>query len=447
MWIKFVLIIILSFAGGGVSAQHRFSLDDCIRYAIETNPELKNGALESRIKRNDYIAAIGEVLPEVKAETKFGKRYGRAVDPGTNLFATNDFIEGSLNLSISVPLFEGFTRVNKIRFQRLSKQLSDWTLAYRKNEIAFEVMDAFYQVLFCRQLWELSVEQRQLSGHYLQQAEEFVKEGLRAEVDLQEVRSRVSADVYQERVRNNALQMALLGLKELIWLPVEDSLQIILPGDSIISPQLFSARALYDESVQFLPQFRLMELRLKASQRSLAMAGGRFSPSVRGEAGFYSGYYDTERDEQGNVISYGRQLDNNLNKYFGVTVSLPLLGGFKNLTGVRKARLQLDQTRNEVQLEQRKVFSEIENACLSLRAAVEEVRAAEEVHRAEKLTLQQAEEKWREGLIAVFELMESRNRYFTARSELVRTQLQYGIKKRTIDFYGGEPLVKTGNGK
>ena len=172
------------------------------------------------------------------------------------------------------------------------------------------------------------------------------------------------------------------------------------------------------------------------------MAVGKLSPALWGEIGVYSGYYDTERDETGGKVGWKKQLDNHLNQYFGITLSIPVLKGFRNTTEVRISRLQLEQEQNRAEMERQRLFSEIENACLSLQAAVDESRYAGETLAGEEMALRQAEEKWKEGLIPVFELMEARNRYFTAKAEVVRTQLQYGIKRRTVDFFQGEPLVR-----
>lgn len=439
-WVLVLLMLPLS-----LCAQLRLDLEECIRQAVEADRLLRNDRLESRIKRNDYVSAIGEVMPEVTAETRFGKRMGRAVDPGTNLFATQDFVEGNLSLNISVPLFEGFTRINKIIFQRVNKQIGAWTESYRENEIAFRAMEVFYQVLFQEQLLLLATEQQRISECYLQQTEEFVKEGLKAVVDLQEMKARVSADAYQKTVRRNAYRMAMLELKQLLWLSPADSLQILVPGQQRLIPVAIPAQEIYNQSMSFLPQFRLMELRLKASKKKWAMAAGKFSPALSGEIGVYSGYYDSERDDVGKKVTFKKQFDNHLNQYFGITLSLPILKGFRNITGVRIARLQLEQEENRVEMERQRLFSEIENACLSLQAAVDESRYAGETLQGEEMALRQTEEKWKEGLIPVFELMEARNRYFTARAEVVRTQLQYGIKRKTVDFFQGKPLVDVKN--
>lgn len=75
-WVFVLFVFPLS-----LCAQLRLDLEGCIRRAVEADRQLRNDRLESQVKRNDYIAAIGEVMPEVTAETRIGKRMGRAVDP------------------------------------------------------------------------------------------------------------------------------------------------------------------------------------------------------------------------------------------------------------------------------------------------------------------------------------------------------------------------------
>ena len=172
-----------------------------------------------------------------------------------------------------------------------------------------------------------------------------------------------------------------------------------------------------------------MELREKASRKSLAIASGAFSPSIRAEFSLYSGYYDTERDDLGEIIPIKDQLKNNMNKYIGVSVSLPLFSGLSRLTDVRKERFRLQRIRNENEQQRLSLYKEIDDACLSLRAAAEEHRQAVEQLRTSTVTLKES------GMISVFELMEKRNLYIQAKAELSRTRLQYELKSRTVDFY------------
>ncbi len=44
-------------------------------------------------------------------------------------------------------------------------------------------------------------------------------------------------------------------------------------------------------------------------------------------------------------------------------------------------------------------------------------------------------------MISVFELMEKRNLYIMAKAELSRTQLQYELKRRLVEFYRSGEFV------
>lgn len=432
-----ILIFCLWIFAFPLPAQTPWSLDECIRFGIEQNLALKNKRLDSRIAKETYISSIGSFLPEVSTSGDLGKRFGRSVDPKTNLYTQTSFVESHLSLNVSLPLFEGFTRINRLKFARLNQRISKLNAQVKANEIAYEVMDAFYQLCFEERMLRLATEQRRLSQRYMERTEEYLALGLRAPSDLQEMKARLQADLYQEKVRENTCRLSLLRLKELLNLTASDSLRIVYHANDTLLPPAESlpAEEVYRLSENVLPEFRAMQLQQQASRRSVALAAGRFSPSVRAEFGWGTGYYNTEKDDRGITIPIGDQLRNNENKYIGISVSFPILAGLSRFTEVRKERFKMKQTDNEAAERALTLRADVEEACQSLRAAAAEHSQALEQWRAEQLSLRENEEKWAEGLISVFELMEKRNRYMTAKAELARTRLQYDIKSRTIEFY------------
>lgn len=421
---------------GNLRAQSGWTVDDCMRYAVEQNYRVRNSRLDTRIAGEDLAAAYGDFLPSVSATGALGKRLGRSVDPKTNLYTSSSFLESTMGLNVSLPVFDGFTRVNRLQFRKLNKQIGGLTEQIEENRIAFEVMDAFYRLCFDKKMYELAVEQRKLSERYHDQMLEYVDLGMRSSSDLQEVKARLQSDIYQETVKANGCRLSLLALKELLNMRDTDTLAISPGGEGEIPVlPVLESNEIYAASETSLPEFRAMELREKASRKSLAIASGAFSPSIRAEFSLYSGCYDTERDDLGEIIPIKDQLKNNMNKYIGVSVSLPLFCGLSRLTDVRKERFRLQRIRNENEQQRLSLYKEIDDACLSLRAAAEEHRQAVEQLRTSTVTLKESEEKWEEGMISVFELMEKRNLYILAKAELSRTRLQYELKSRTVDFY------------
>lgn len=432
-----IFLVCLFFVSTIAEGQIQWSLDDCIRYGVQQNLKLRNRQLDVGIAAENYLGALGSFLPEVETSGNLGKRFGRSVDPKTNLYTHTAFVESNLGLNVSVPLFAGFTRINRLKFEKLNRAVSRLHVRIKENEIAYEVMDAFYLYCFERRMLGLAGEQRRLSEQYLTRTEECLALGLRSPSDLQEMRARLQSDIYQEKVRENNLQTALLRLKELLNLTAKDSLAIAGgENDTLLPPaEQVTAEEIYRASAHVLPQLQAMELRTLAARRSVALAAGKFAPAIRGEFSWQTGYYDTERNEAGGLIPIGDQLRNNESKYIGISVSFPILSGLSRFTEVRKERFRLRQVRNEAEQQKIIVYAEIEEACQELEAAAAEHREALDQLRFERISLQENEEKWAEGLISIFELTAKRNLYISAKAELMRTRLQYDLKCRTLEFY------------
>lgn len=433
-----ILGLLLAFGVGGQAQDTAWTVDSCMHYAVERNLMLNNSRLDTRIAHEDFTAAIGDFLPSVSTNGAFGKRMGRSVDPKSNMYTTSSFLESTLGVDISMPLFNGFLRINRAQFARLNKQLSGVAEKAEVNRVAFEVMDACYVYLFDRKMHALAIEQRKLSERYHAQMLEYVDLGLRSPSDLQEVKARLQSDIYQEQVKGKTERLSLLTLKELLQMRNTDTLAIREPdesGQEALLLVLYAAPDVYAESEAVLPEFRMMDLRERASRKSLAVASGAFSPSIRAEFSLYSGYYDTERGADGHIVSFGRQMKNNWNKYIGLRVSFPIFSGLSRFTNVRKERLRLQQVRNSNEQQRISLYKEIEDACLTLQASAEEHRQAVLQLEAVTTMLHESEEKWKEGLISVFELMEKRNQYISAKAELSRTWLQYNLKHRLVEFY------------
>jgi len=185
----FLLVFLAS--PGNLRAQSGWTVDDCMRYAVEQNYRVRNSRLDTRIAGEDLTAAYGDFLPSVSATGALGKRLGRSVDPKTNLYTSSSFLESTMGLNVSLPVFDGFTRVNRLQFRKLNKQIGGLTEQIEENRIAFEVMDAFYRLCFDKKMYELAVEQRKLSERYHEQMLEYVDLGMRSPSDLQEVKARL----------------------------------------------------------------------------------------------------------------------------------------------------------------------------------------------------------------------------------------------------------------
>ena len=288
--------------------------------------------------------------------------------------------------------------------------------------------DAYYKLLLEERMLDLALEQSRLSERYLKQTEAFVELGLKSVSDLQEVKARREGDIYRYQARQNGCRLALLRLKQLLNLHAEDTLAV----QDTINYELLSAyplpqtEELYTQSLVAMPSMRMMELRQRAARKEYAMAGGKFSPTVFARFSMASRYLDGFST---------KQLNDNLGKYIGIGISIPLLSGLERLTTLRKHKLNIFRLRNEEELQKQQLYTEVEQTVLSLRSGYDEFRQVLQQFRAEELVLKESERKWEEGLISVFQLMEARNRFISSKAELARVRLQVDMTLKMETYY------------
>lgn len=417
-------------------AQSGWTEDECMRYAIRHNLRIRNKQLDTKITQTDIVTAYGNFLPSINAASASGVRFGRSIDPRTNQYTSESFWTSTIDLRISLPVFEGLSRIHKLQFHKLNKRINVLSSKMEENNLAFEVLEAFYHHCFDREMHQLAIEQRKLSEHYYERMIAYVDLGMRSPADLQEVKAQLQSDIYQETVKSSNCRLSLLTLKNLMNMKDLDTLSVVMAEEKIDTTAYpLTLNEIYSISESTLPEFQVMKMREKASRKSLSVANGSFYPSIRMDFNMNTGYYDTEKNKFGGIVPFRKQLNDNMNKYIGVSVSLPLFAGLSRLGAVRKERLRLQQVQNENEQQRSSLYKEIHDTYLSFQAIIEECRLAEEQLSAASATWKESEEKWKEGMVSVFELLEKRNRHIRAKAETVRTRLQYRLKKRIMQFY------------
>ncbi len=368
------LIIVCLLSGLSLPVCGQSTLDDCIRYAWKHNPGFKNVQIDVKEARTDYVAAMGKFLPYVSVQAEVGRHIGRSVDPDTNGYTADSYNQGTIGMDITLSLFEGFARINRLRYTHWTKKEKEWDHLAKKNDLAYRVAEAYYKAVLDKKLSELAAEQLRLGERYLKQTEAFVELGLKSLSDLQEVKARHQGDVFRERMYEKNRQMSFLYLKEILGMKEGDIL-------------------------------------------SVSLSVSEDTPD------FYNSLFSLH------------QLRDHWNKYIGVGISFPILSGLDRNAGIRKKKLNLQRVRNSIEEEKLHLRNETERIVLSLHLGWEEHRQASLQVKAETQVLKETERKWEEGLVSVFQLMEARNRLLVAKAEKIRVRLQYELTSRLTMYY------------
>ncbi len=442
---RYVLLIltIIFYPGAEVSsAQEKWSLDECIAYALENNLEIETMSLTNESAEERYVQSKRNRLPWMEAGSGYRISYGKSVDPNTNVVVTNNFASNSYSLQGGLVLFEGFIQNNRIayaRFRHLAGLEEEKAL---KTDIAFDVMDHYYNALYYKGLLAIVKEQKEISELNLEKVRKESEVGVSARTDILEIEARLAEEELQVIRTENNLRSSILELKRVMNYPADKELQLQDPVDVefIMPAGQVQADSVYQLALEHLPSVKAKHQQLKSMEKSLSITKGNLYPSLSLYGGYYTGYYETNTDATGQTVSFRDQLTNNASQAVGVSLSIPLFNRLNARSEVKLGKLALQQEKVELTRYKNQLYYEIEAYCQDLSATSAEYMQAQKQTESNLLAFEVAQKKKEQGLFNIIDLYTSKSLLSNAQSELLRTRLQYLVKRKTIDFYMGKPV-------
>ena len=435
-------VLLLLFSSSSGFAQKLWTLDECINYALKYNLDIETQAIDNETYREQLEQSKRNRLPSFSAGTSYGINYGKSVDPNTNAVTYNDFASNSYSLYGNISLFNGFIKKNQIAYSRFIYLAGLEQEKAIKTDIAFEVMNAFLNSLYYQGFLEIAKEQQELSELNLEKVRKESKIGISAKTDILEIEARLAEEELTVIRTENDLQASLLELKKTMNYPVSEELflQEMNNFDVAESSALEQTDSVYSLAVQHLPSVKAKEQKLKAVEKLIIIAKGSLYPSFSLSGGYYTGYYETKTDDMGNPISFKEQFKNNASQSVGISLAIPVFHRWNNRSEIRIQRLALEKEKVNLENFKNQLYYEIEAYCQELSAMWAEYIQAKKQTESNQLAFEVAEKKKDQGLFNIIDFYTSKNLLSNAQSELLRTKLQYLIKRKTIDFYLGKPV-------
>ncbi len=455
-----IVLFILITSGPGLKAQEHWDLNRCIHYALENNLTHHLYALDEKTARIDATQSKLNILPAVSASSSAGVSYGRSVDPNSNDVTNTDFFNTSGSLGSSIGLFQGFIRLNRIAYTKFRFQAAQWKKINYQDDLAFDVLTAYFNVLYYQGLVEIAGEQLKLSENNVKKTETQIETGLKARTDLAEMQAAREKEMLTLIRTENTLEEVKLQLGQLMNLTAEQLSSFIIENEgeqpAAMLSQTLAADSLFTSFVQFSPYVKMAQAELNAASKNVAMARGQYFPSVNLGADVNTVYSETNKGEGGKkTIPFRDQIDNNLGEYVGASLSIPIFGRNEVRNEVRKAKLAREQAETQLEQYRQTIYYELMNNSRELYALSREYGQTMKQLEANELAYKVAERKYDEGLIDVIELLTVKNRVGESKGQLLNARLQWHIKSRIIEFYKGirfwegegDRRPETGDGK
>ncbi len=438
--INFVLFCLL---GTSIMAQEKWTLDDCVTYALEHNLQLKDFKYNEASNKESYHQSIRNLLPSVSGFSDYNKQFGRSEDPNTGGYVNTDFFSNNYSLNSSIDLFQGFQRINAIKASKLLYKAAKEDVEHQKYLLAFRVMQAFYDIQFFEGLVAISKEQLVVSQTNYDLVEKQVELGLKAGADLYEAESLLLTDKLNVTQTENQLVASKLNLiQELNLKDVNDiSIQAEVVREIQEEAVGMQSDSIYNTAINFIPLIKAQELRAKAAKKDVAVARGNLYPYLSFSAGYGTGYFETNTDEDtGNTIPFRTQIKDNTSRYLGVSLRIPISDRWSRRSNVRQQKIALLRANNNLDIQEQELYQTIQQLVQEYNALEAESAQSAKRVQSQQLAFSISQKRYEKGLINALELFTAKNLFANAQNENLQVQLRQVINKSTLDFYQGLPI-------
>ena len=427
------------------SAQKKWTLTDCIDYALQNNITLQQAKLQKQSATEERKQAKAALLPSLSASTSqsFGYRpwleNGVAtVTNGTvNSKVNKTYYNGSYGINAQWTVWNGNQNRNQVKLGEVSEQQAELQTETTANNIQERIAQLYVQILYMNEAVEVNKQSLETSKRNEQRGKEMVEVGKMAKADLAQLTAQRAADEYTIVEAESNIANYKLQLKQLLELTGDEAfdIEMLTAGDEQALAEIPALSTVYETALGGRPEIKNAQLGLKQSdiQMNIAKAGAMPTISINGGVGTSTASMSSQ--------NWDKQIKTNFDASVGASVSVPLFDNRKTKTAVNKARIQREQAQLELLDQQKQLYATIEGYWLDAETNQQKFKTALTTVESEQASYDLLEEQFRLGLKNIVELMTGKDRLLSSQQNKLQAKYTTILNRQLLRFYQGEKMT------
>ena len=412
-------VVQLSQAQEDKKTVHEFSLDQCVEFAQKNNVQVKNSLLAVQVQAQINREIAAAALPTITSSTGVvnyttiptsllpAQIFGGAA--GTFIpvqFGTK--YNANYGINLQQLLFDGQVFI-ALQARATSMILQKQNSALTQEAIKANIYKIYYQLSASKT--QLNILDANISrlGALAHDAEIMYKNGFAEKLDVDKVVVQLN-NLETEKIKaNNSVAIGYMGLKMLMGMPVKDSLVLtdVINEKSLTNDILIESDFKYDirKDFQYLSTAKKMnEFNIKRYQLSnlptIALGGSYSKNAQRSKFDLFEG---------GNWFT---------TSLVSLNISLPIFNGFATDARIKRTKIELKQTENQIESLKNNIDNEITQAKLNYISSVATVKFQKSNMELAERVYQQTKKKFEAG-------MGSNTEISASQADLVSAQNNY----------------------
>lgn len=427
------------------SAQKKWTLTECIDYALQNNITLQQAKLQKQSATEERKQAKAALLPSLSASTSqsFGYRpwleNGVAtVTNGTvNSKVNKTYYNGSYGINAQWTVWNGNQNRNQVKLGEVSEQQAELQTETTANNIQERIAQLYVQILYMNEAVEVNKQSLETSKRNEQRGKEMVEVGKMAKADLAQLTAQRAADEYTIVEAESNIANYKLQLKQLLELTGDEAfdIEMLTAGDEQALAEIPALSTVYETALGGRPEIKNAQLGLKQSdiQMNIAKAGAMPTISINGGVGTSTASMSSQ--------NWDKQIKTNFDASVGASVSVPLFDNRKTKTAVNKARIQREQAQLELLDQQKQLYATIEGYWLDAETNQQKFKTALTTVESEQASYDLLEEQFRLGLKNIVELMTGKDRLLSSQQNKLQAKYTTFLNRQLLRFYQGEKMT------
>ncbi|MBO6190919.1 MAG: TolC family protein [Prevotella sp.] len=416
----------------GAHAQKKWTLKECIDYAIENNVTLKQVKLKAKSAQEDVKQSRAALLPTVTASTNQGVGYSPFDESG----ADKTYYSGSYNVNAQWTVWNGGQNTNALKINKLTAEQSELSVDETSNDIQETVTKLFVQILYMTEAIEVNRQSLETSKKNEERGRTMVEVGKMSKADLAQltaqrvaseyaiVESETQLSKYKQQLKN---ELELLDQREFdIAIPTTSDQQALVDIPAMLS--------VYQAALMQRPEVKNAQLGVESSKLQLKSARAGHLPTVT-----MSGSASTSTNSMSDV-TWGQQMKRGLGLTGSVIVSVPIIDGRKAKTSIRKAKIAEEQAVLSFQNEEDNLYYTIEGLWLDAVNNQQKFISASASVDSEQASYDLLQEQFNLGLKNIVELLSGKDKLLTALQNKLQSKYMTILNIQLLKFYEGKQI-------
>ncbi|MBT0551896.1 TolC family protein [Riemerella anatipestifer] len=437
----FFIFFILSIQ---LRAQQKWSLRQCVEYAVKNNLKIIQNNYQKNIQDKNLEMAKKEKLPMVSGAIANTTSFGQNQDIFGNL-KRNDNFSNNANISANITVYN-YGRLNKnIKKIEYEVEASQYDTETIKNDISLQIAQQYLSILLNKEIAKINLSTLQNAQKMYNRAKITTEVGTTSQTVLAEAEAALVREKQNTRIAEINIRRSLFDLAQLLMIPDYNNFDI----EDLSTPETLSQETLeYSEILakaqETQPQIKAANSRINAAKIQIEVVKTNFYPTITVSMGIGTFYFNslvtniTGYDIYGKSTSekvFFQQYINNFGQQIGLNINIPIFNKGITKLQVEQAKLNENIAKNVLEQTKLEIKQNIQKAQFDAEVNYETYLAAMESEKSSKLALDFAEKSYEAGRTTIYDFNIARNNYVNAKGATAQAKYNYLFSIKLFNFY------------